>query len=479
MEDNVDVPFDYQVLASCFRVPGAIVKFVEELDPKDVGDVHGFTGIYEFYKNILAFYTITDIDPIDPVAFRSWLQTESDIYDALGGSAGVDLFMATLFDIELSDIDTIIKLVQFRARQRRQLNNLQELKNLIANKGQLDNKAIDKIKNLTDQINELEDDLEYNPLASVRTAHDIRDSIDELWSIPPFLTTQFVELNKALGYTDEGGFFRGGVHSVVALSGFGKSTFVKCLCNHWLDSGYTVLFINFEEAQSHWERILMTQIIKKNVYAEAGSMTSVELSKNTEIFKSKLEEWGDRLMVRHDPDTLFFEDLEKWLRDILGDGARKPDVVVIDTIQSMFIKSGGKARWGEFEQIMVRLEKLAKDMDAVFVITAQQNINSTKEKREVVNQSDMGGSITITQKSTVAMFLTPLKTAENDESITENLMQVQIPKNRVTGTAFASDPPVIVYDDSIKSYVPFVKLEDERYNTSYIEDRFDDGGPTY
>src|SRR5690606_25104088 len=159
-----------------------------------------------------------------------------------------------------------------------------------------------------------------------------------------------------------------------------------------------------EEPKAHWERILMTQVIQENVYVLANSGTSQDLAKYTSIFHDKLSEWGDRLMVRHDPDTLFFEDLEMWLRDVQGHGV-KPDIVVIDTIQSMFSKTGGRARWGEFEQMMVGLEKLAKDMDAVFIITAQQNINSTREKREKLDQSDMGGSITITQKSTVAMML--------------------------------------------------------------------------
>jgi replicative DNA helicase len=174
---------------------------------------------------------------------------------------------------------------------------------------------------------------------------------------------------------------------------------------------------------------------------------------------------------------LFFEDLEKWLRDVLGHGARKPDVVVIDTIQSMFTKSGGKARWGEFEQIMVGLEKLAKDMDAVFIITAQQNITSTKEKREVINQSDMGGSVTITQKSSVVLFLTPVKDATGDETFDESIMQVQIPKNRITGTAFANNPPMLKYRDDIKSYVAYSIEEDARYDISTIDD--EEIGATY
>lgn len=468
--------FDLQVLAASLRIPGAISEFVERLDPQDVGMVHGYTGIYEFYKALRSFHVKTQLDPVNPVAFKSWIETETDIEDALGGSSGIDDFLRQLEVLELSDANSIIKVVQHRARKRRQLDLVQEIKEkLSATSNNSDASAI--IKKLTEQIVNLSQDIDYDPLSTVRTARDIIADIGNLWDIPPFIKTQFANLNVALGYSEDGGFFRGGVHAILALSGKGKSTFVKCLCNKWLDDGYTVLFINFEEAQSHWERILMTQIIERNVYAEANNLNSVELSKLTQKFKKKLEEWDDRLMVRHDPDTLFFEDLEKWLRDVLGHGARKPDVVVIDTIQSMFTKTGGKARWGEFEQIMVGLEKLAKDMDAVFVITAQQNINSTKEKREKLDQSDTGGSITIGQKSTIALFLTPQKEAGSDDTVDDNLMQVQIVKNRITGTAYVDTPPVIRYVDNIKSYVPYVpEKEDPRYNNMYIDIDQDDFG---
>jgi len=49
-------------------------------------------------------------------------------------------------------------------------------------------------------------------------------------------------------------------------------------------------------------------------------------------------------------------------------------------------------------------------------------------------------------------------------------MQVQIPKNRITGTAFASNPPIIKYIDEIKSYVPYdISVEDDRYNIDYVD----------
>ncbi len=466
---DVNPTTDQQVLSACLRVNGAIDKFAKELDPKDVGYVHGVKGIYEVYKAMLSYHKATKLDIIDPVAFKGWLAEETDIYEVMGGDIGVTELYESLMPIELPNTDALIKLAQHRATQRRRLDRAQELHELIGKSDLMDERSQLEIGKLTEEINTLYKDMDYNPLSVVRSTSDILAGIGELFDIPPFLPTPYKSLNRALGYSNKGGFFRGGVHSVVAMSGRGKSTFTKCLCNYWLDSGYTVLFVNFEEPQSHWERILMTQRIGVNVYAEAENLDSVQLAKISEEFRESIEPWGDRLMVRHDPDTLFFEDLEKWMRDILGYGARKPDVVVIDTIQSMFTKTGGHARWGDFEQIMVRLEKLAKDMDAAFVLTAQQNLNSTRENRQTINMADIGGSVTIPQKSTVAMFLVDQQ-AENDDAAASGLIEIQIPKNRITGTAFSGSPPILRYDDSTKSFYEFdPSVEDPRYNQETVD----------
>lgn len=455
-DDKPEEVFEYQILAAALTVPGAIEKFSKEIEPTSVGLIHGLTGIHEIYKSLLSYHKNIDTPVVDPIGFKAWLHDESDVIEAIGGQSNLDKFIDQVLTVEVSSVDSIIKLTNFRANKRKQLDKLNELKVVIANKGQASDTELAKISSLTDQIRLLENDLNRDPFQSVRTGAKIAADIDLLWESVPFLPTQFKDLNKAIGYSEEfGGIPRGCVTTIAALSGYGKSTLAKCFCNHWLDNGHTVLFINFEEARQHWERTLMTQVVKKNIYAETFIMSSENKAKLSKRFQDKMYEWGDRLMVRHDPETLFFEDLEKWLRDILGYGARKPDAVIIDTIQSMFTRSGGKARWGEFEQIMVGLEKLAKDMDAAIIVTAQQNINSVKEKREEVNQSDMGGSVTITQKSSVTLFLTPVKDASGDDTIHANIMQVQIPKNRIAGTVFSGSPPLLKYDDSIKSYVPY------------------------
>lgn len=469
-------PFEFQILHLAMCEQGAIKRFVQDVNPQDIGLIHGQSGIYEVYRSMIDYHTKTNLDIIDPIAFKSWLHTETDIFDALGGSDGVDKFVDHLLSIDACSIDAAVELVKFRGKKRRQLDKAQELLQIIAKKSDHSIDDLDKIQSITEQIKELQTDLKCDPLDLVTTSYDIIDHIDELWQIPPFLPTQFKTLNAAMGYSqDKGGFLRGGVHAVIAISGQGKSVFSRSLCNHWLESGYRILYINFEEPRDHWERTLMTQVTEVNVYEQAEKLTSVEMSKLSEKFKEKLNQWGDRLMVRHDPDSLFFEDLDKWLRDIIGSD-RKPDVVVIDTIQSMFTKSGGKARWGEFEQIMVRLEQLAKDMDSVFIITSQQNNNALKEKREEINQSDVGGGVTIAQKATITLFLTPLKSTTGDETLSETLMQVQMPKNRITGTAFKSSPPVIKYVDSIKSYVPYDLAEDENYTKEYVDLELVEGG---
>lgn len=453
-----EIPLEYQLFSLAFKQPGAIQYFAENLPNIYVGKLHGQTGIHEFYNALLYFYEKTGLDPIDPIAFRSWLESETGIYEALGGAGGVKIFLDLVMGAELSTQESVVKVIRHKANKRMQMDHLHELQTLLAKKGHKSDEEVTQINDLTEQIRMLESDLDIDPLASVTTANDIALRADKLMKLPDFLSTPFKELNRAMSYTEDGGFFRGAVHAIIAPSGKGKSTFAKCLMNHWVDNGHTVLFVNFEEASAHWETILFTQIIGQNVYAHAEEWTFDEREEHLYTFRERLGKWGDKFMVRHDPDTSYFSDLEIWLRDIMGHNDRVPDVVIIDTIQSL-IEKGKGARWAEFEHMMIRLEKLARDMNSVFIITAQQNTEAMKEKRDVIKQSDTGGSIAIQQKSSVTIFITEKKLISGDDSEDDCLMQLQIPKNRITGASFMLDPPVVRYHDESKSYLDFDKTE--------------------
>jgi replicative DNA helicase len=441
-----------------------------------VGKNHGESGIYEFYNAIIAYHKATQLDIVDPIAFKSWLKTETEIYEALGGSVGMDSMFSILMSLDLSNSESILKLIEHKANKRKQIDYLQELQMLITQKGNKSDEDVERISLLTAKIRDLENQINYNPLESVTTANDISSRAEDLLVIPDFMSTQFKSLNRAMGYTDSGGFFKGAVHAIIAPSGKGKSTFAKCLVNHWVDSGYSILYVNFEEAKAHWERVLMTQIIEKNIYAESSKWSAEEKKNYIKVFKEKLNKWGDRFMVRHDPDTPYFEDLERWLRDLMGHNNKVPDVIVIDTIQSMFTRGGkGKPRWGEFEEMMVRLEKLARDMNCVLIITAQENSNRMKEKRELVQQSDTGGSLSIQQKCAVTIFITDKKLISGDESEDEYVMQLQIPKNRITGSTFVYDPPLVRYNDTKKTYEEYESVQEIDYKESNrINDLFGD-----
>lgn len=466
IEETQNIPLEYQIFALSLKEHGAIEFFDKNLPLDIVGLIHGEKGIHEFYSALLSFYRATNLDVVDPVAFKSWLSSETDIYDALGGSSGVNIMLDIISGIETTNQESLVELIKHKANKRKQKNYLQELQILIGKKGLKSQEDIDRINVLTSQIKDLENQIKYDPFSKLTTASDILNRASSLLDIPDFVPTQFKALNRAMGYTEDGGFFKGAVHAIIAPSGKGKSTFAKCLANHWLDTGYRVLYVNFEEALGHWERILMTQIIGKNVYAEADKWTVSEKEFYLSKFKEKLSSWGDRLMVRHDPETPYFEDLEFWLRDLIGHNEKIPDVVIIDTIQSMFTRGSGKGkpRWGEFEEMMVRLEKLARDMNCVLIITAQENSNRMKEKREVVQQSDTGGSLAIQQKCAVTIFITEKRLASDDETEDENVMQLQIPKNRITGSAFTYDPPLVRYVDSKKIYEEYEVVNDYSYS---------------
>jgi len=463
-------PIEYQIFALSFRENGAISFFKDNLQPDMVGLLEGQNGINEFYKALIAYSTSTELDIVDPVAFKTWMQTESDLYEALNGQHGVDMIMGVLSSMDLSTPEAVTKVIKHKYNKIKQRSLLKELEFILSQKGLKSEEDLSKMTSLAIEITTLENQINYNPYDGVVTAKEIIEKIDSLLDTPDFLPTQYKSLNRAMGYTNDGGFYRGSVHAIIAASGKGKSTFAKCLVNNWLDNGYRALYVNFEEAKSHWERILMTQIIGRNVYAEVATWNEEDKKKHMNTFINRLTKWGERLMVKHDPDTPYFEDLEKWLREILLQNQAIPDVIVIDTIQSMFTRSKGKARWGEFEEMMVRLEKIARDMNCVLIITAQENSNRMKERREVVLQSDTGGSLAIQQKCAITIFITEKKLISGDDSEDENIMQLQIPKNRITGSAFAYEPPLVRYVDSKKTYEEYEMVTTESYDASSILD---------
>lgn len=469
-DEEGNIPLEYNVFALAFRQEGAISQFSESLPPEFVGAIHGNTGLSQFYQALLDFHRKTGLDPIEPIAFRSWLETETDIYDALGGAGGVTVFIGMVMELELATPESVIAILKHRANKRRQIDFSQELQLLLSRKNHKSEADIDRVSYLTEQIKEIETEIGYDPLASVITATQMAKRVGSLWELPDFLPTPFKALNCAMGYTDKGGFVKGAVHAVLAPSGKGKSTFAKCLMNHWVEEGHTVLYVNYEEAQDHWERILMTQVTRQNMY-DTGHLTDEQKKFYEDIYVRRMEAWGDRFIVKHDPDTSYFEDLEKWLRDILSHRENIPDAIIIDTVNSLFMKGGGgKARWGDYEQMMVRLEKLAKDMHTALIITSQENTNRMKDKREVVQQSDAGGSITIVQKCAITIFITEKRLMGDDDSEDETIMQLQIPKNRITGSAFNGDPPLVRYNDATKSYEDYEPVDDTPYDPDAVLD---------
>lgn len=444
------IELDYQVLAAGLYDEGAMATFVNNLDPEAVGKPAESFGMYQLYRNMVKCYESQG--DISAAGFHNYLSEYPEVYESLGGAEGYGELMSRLEKTSRPDPKSLIKSVDRRYKKvqlSKQLNML--------NKALFDDDVDETtIAELGHDIKSRSEEVRSQVDFQVRTAADMIDDVEELWEKQSFLPTPFPDLNEALGYDKEtGGLLRAGVYAIVARSGLGKSVLSKNIANHLLDNGYSCLYINYEEPEKLWEKILFTQITGTNPFKDVDSS---EAAAATERYQAKLAEWGQRLMVQHDPKSLYYEDIENWIRQLYIEHPQKPDLVVIDTLQSMFSKSGGKARWGEYEQMMVRIEKLAKDIDAAFILTAQQNNNALRESRTEINQSDIGGSVTIAQKATATLVIQERKTDMDDEfmqdSADSGVMEVQIPKNRITGTTFANRRPLIQYDDTYKSYYP-------------------------
>ena len=201
-EKTNSYPLEYQIFALCLRKDGAIKFFSENLNSNIVGINHGENGIYEFYNALMAYYKATQLSIVDPIAFKSWLQTETEIHDALGGELGADVMFSILMNMDLSNSESILKLIEHKPNKRKQIDYLQELQVLITQKSNKSDEDIERISVLTNKIRELENEINYNPLENVTTASDIAGRAEVLLVLPNFLPTQFKSLNRAMGYTD-------------------------------------------------------------------------------------------------------------------------------------------------------------------------------------------------------------------------------------------------------------------------------------
>ena len=135
IEDTNDIPLEYQLFALCLKENGAIKYFHDNLSQELVGAIHGEKGIHEFYSALLSFYRSTGLEVIDPVAFKSWLSSESDIYNALGGLSGINIMLEIILNTEYTNKESVTELVKHKANKRKQINYLQELQILINKKG--------------------------------------------------------------------------------------------------------------------------------------------------------------------------------------------------------------------------------------------------------------------------------------------------------------------------------------------------------
>jgi len=171
--ESPQYPVEYQVFALSLRNPGSIEFFDVNLPEEIVGLPTNQVGINEFYKALLAYHHATKLDIVNPVTFKSWLESETDVYSGLGGSVGVDTMIDILLNLEVSDHESITQLIKHRANKHKQLSILQELEFILTQKGEKTPKELARIAEITTEIKNLEVELNYNPLDSVSTANDI------------------------------------------------------------------------------------------------------------------------------------------------------------------------------------------------------------------------------------------------------------------------------------------------------------------
>ena len=63
----------------------------------------------------------------------------------------------------------------------------------------------------------------------------------------------------------------------------------------------------------------------------------------------------------------------------------------------------------------------------------------------------------------MTIFITRKNLVGNDDSVDDNIMELQIPKNRITGGKYIKQPPLVRYNDDCKSYESFDFVDSSIY----------------
>jgi replicative DNA helicase len=370
----------------------------------------------------------------------NYIREDTDYYEAVGGDQLKDR-LVSLASMELGSWQQDSRRVQELYHQRELASGLQIAASIAAQQG---NEA--QLSELMNRINQIQQAMEGNdPLVGVTSVDDLLLDLETIEEMPDFIPTRYPGLNRSIGYDPvRGGLVRGAVHSIIGAPGSGKSTFTISLLVGFLQAGKTVAYANYEIAKFIWDKFFFANCTGCNPFRireyPEGFFTG-----SKENFQKLLESWRGRLFVKHSHDTLFYEDIENWVKDLCREVS--VDVLIVDTLQSLEV-FGRKTnqRWQIYEYIMMRLERLAIEQNIAIIITGQENVNRMREGREEASMADTGGSISIEQKSAVVMHLIIPQTEDVDT------VEIQITKNRVVGTSMTQRPVQFIYDDHYKGH---------------------------
>jgi len=373
----------------------------------------------------------------------NYIREETDDYDYLGGPSLKER-LVSLSSLDLGSPRNDAKKLKEDASRREMADTLQIAAQLAQERG--NDKEFSEIMG---RLNQLREEITYDPLDGVMQADDLLSSLDTIDQMPDFVPTRFPSLNAAIGYDPQrGGLAKGAVHALVGAPGAGKSTFTISLLTGFLESGQSVAFANFEITESLWVKFFFANCTGCNTLRMKDYPQGF-FERSKEKFSRLMKEWEDRVFIKHSHSSLFYEDIETWIRDVSRD--KSIDVLIVDTLQSLEVGSRKYAtRWQAYEHIMMRLERLALDLNVAVLITGQENVNRIKEGRETASISDTGGSVAIEQKSAVVMHLI----VPSDEIV--DWVEIQLTKNRVVGKISDASTIQFQYDDNYKGHREYV-----------------------
>lgn len=203
-------------------------------------------------------------------------------------------------------------------------------------------------------------------------------------SLPTMATKTYASLDAAFG----GGFGIGGLYTVMAPTGYGKTTTLVNWGSALMWRGYDVLHVTLELSSVKTGLLYGVRLVGITGRRELGSPDNVESLKKR--LGDVVKMGGGALKIKEFPSgSLSFDRLRGYLMQMDIEGF-KPSVLIVDYPDLMRLGGGREERYHKLEELYQRCRGLGQEFKFATLVATQSNRSAARKYK--LNIDDVAAS---------------------------------------------------------------------------------------